>query len=38
MQEADFMTWPLFRELRQDTDYEERIKAVFSSISEKEGK
>lgn len=35
--EKDFMKWPLFRELRQDPDYEERIKAVFSSISVKEG-
>jgi hypothetical protein len=38
MSEEDFMQWPLFRELRKDPDYEERIKAVFSSISEKEAK
>jgi hypothetical protein len=38
MSEEHFMEWPLFRELRQGPDYEERIKAVFSSISEKEGK
>jgi len=38
MLEEHFMEWPLFRELRKDPDYEERIKAVFSSISEKEGK
>ena len=38
MKETDFMKWPLFRELRKDPDYEARIKAVFSSISEKEGK
>jgi len=38
MSEEDFVEWPLFRELRKDPDYEERIKAVFSSISEKEGK
>jgi len=37
MSERYFMEWPLFRELRQDPDYEGRIKAVFSSISEKEG-
>jgi hypothetical protein len=33
-----FTKWPLFRELRQDPDYEARIKAVFKSISEKGGK
>jgi len=38
MSEKDFMEWPLFRELRQDPDYEARIKTVFRSISEKEGK
>ena len=38
MSEKHFMEWPLFRELRKDPDYEERIKAVFSSISEKEEK
>ena len=38
MLEEHFMEWPLFRERRQDSDYEARIKAVFSSISEKEGK
>jgi hypothetical protein len=38
MQETDFMEWPLFRELRKDPDYEARIKTVFRSISEKEGK
>jgi hypothetical protein len=38
MKETDFMKWPLFRELRQEQDYEGRIKAVFSSISEKERK
>jgi len=38
MSEEDFVEWPLFRELRKGPDYEERIKAVFSSISEKEGK
>ena len=36
--EEAFMKWPLFRELRQDPDYEARIKAVFKSISEKGGK
>lgn len=38
MSEEAFMEWPLFRELRQDPDYEARIKTVFRSISEKEGK
>jgi len=38
MLEEQFMEWPLFRELRQDPDYEARIKTVFRSISEKEGK
>lgn len=38
MTEEHFMEWPLFRELRKDPDYEERIKTVFRSISEKEGK
>jgi hypothetical protein len=38
MSEEQFREWPLFRELRQDSDYEERIKAVFNCISEKEGK
>jgi len=38
MSEKDFMEWPLFRELREDPDYEERIKTVFRSISEKESK
>jgi hypothetical protein len=38
MSEEQFMEWPLFRELRQDPDYEARIKTVFRSISEKEGK
>jgi len=38
MSEKDFTEWPLFRELRKDPDYEERIKTVFKSISEKEGK
>jgi hypothetical protein len=38
IKETDFMKWPLFRELRKDPDYEARIKAIFSSISEKEGK
>jgi len=38
MSEEHFVEWPLFRELRRDPDYEERIKAVFSSISEKEEK
>ncbi|GAI51847.1 unnamed protein product, partial [marine sediment metagenome] len=38
MSEENFTEWPLFRERRQDSDYEERIKAVFNSISEQEGK
>ena len=38
MRETDFMEWPLFREMRKDPDYEARIKTVFRSISEKEGK
>ena len=36
--EEAFMKWPLFRELRQDPDYEARITMVFRSISEKESK
>jgi hypothetical protein len=32
MSEEDFRKWPLFRELRQDSDYEERIRVAFSSI------
>ena len=38
IQETDFMEWPLFRELRKDPDYEARIKTVFRSIAEKDGK
>lgn len=38
MQQTDFMEWPLFRELKKDRDYEARIRMVFRSISEKEGK
>jgi len=38
VKEKDFMEWPLFRELRKDPDYEERIKTVFKPISEKESK
>ena len=38
MSEEHFMEWPLFRELRQDPDYEVRIKTVFRSISGKESK
>jgi hypothetical protein len=34
--EEHFMEWPLFRELRQDPDYEDRIKTTFRLISEKE--
>lgn len=30
MTEEDFYDWPLFRELRQDVEYEERIKKAFS--------
>ncbi len=30
MTEDDFLTWPLFRELRQDVEYEERIKKALS--------
>ena len=36
MSEEHFIEWPLFRELRKDPDYEERIKIIFKSISEKE--
>jgi hypothetical protein len=32
MSEEYFSKWPLFRELRQDSDYEEKIRTVFSSI------
>jgi hypothetical protein len=35
MEEADFMEWPLFRELRKNRDYEERIKIAFISVSKK---
>jgi hypothetical protein len=38
IKETDFIKWPLFRELRKDPDYEARIKEVFRSNSEKEGK
>jgi len=38
MSEENFVEWPLFRELRQAPDYEERIKSVFSSISQKKEK
>ena len=38
MSEKYFMEWPLLRELRKDPDYETRIKTVFRTISEKEGK
>jgi len=38
MEEADFMKWPLFRELRKDRDYEERVKAAFISVSQKKQK
>ena len=36
MEEDDFMKWPLFRELRKEPKYEERIKSVFISVSQKE--
>jgi len=32
MLEEHFSKWPLFRELRQDSDYEERIRTIFTSI------
>jgi hypothetical protein len=36
MEEGDFMEWPLFRELRKEPDYEERIKSAFIAVSQKE--
>lgn len=36
MQKGDFMEWPLFRELRNDPDYEQRIDTIFISIPQKE--
>jgi hypothetical protein len=35
MKKDDFMEWPLFRELRKDPDYEEKIKTTFISASQK---
>lgn len=32
MEQESFMEWPLFRELREDPDYQKRIEAAFSSI------
>ncbi|MCJ7655456.1 MAG: hypothetical protein MUO97_09215 [Dehalococcoidia bacterium] len=32
MPEEHFSKWPLFRELRQDSDYEERIRTAFSIV------
>jgi hypothetical protein len=36
VEKDDFMEWPLFRELRKDPDFEERIKSAFVSVSQKE--
>jgi len=33
--EKDFMEWPLFRELREDPNYEQIIKMAFASVSQK---
>lgn len=33
MKRTDFMEWPLFRELREDSDYGERIDSAFKSVS-----
>lgn len=35
MKKDDFMQWPLFRELRQTPDYEDRIIAASESVSKK---
>jgi len=35
---SDFMEWPLFRELRKDPDYEEKINRAYMSISSEEQK
>lgn len=34
MKEIDFMEWPLFREIRKDADYEEKIKSAFARSKE----
>jgi len=34
IEEGEFHEWPLFRELRQDSEYEERIKKAFSKKGE----
>lgn len=36
MKEEHFMEWPLFRELREDLAYENKMKAAFASIRQKE--
>ena len=36
MSKDDFDDWPLFRELRQDVEYDERIKKAFSQKSSQE--
>lgn len=35
MEKDDFMEWPLFRELRKEPDFEERIKSAFISVSKR---
>jgi len=35
MQEEHFMEWPLFRELRKDADYGDKIHSILTSISAK---
>lgn len=35
MEEDCFVEWPLFREFRKDPNYEERIKTIFTSVSDK---
>lgn len=36
MEKENFMEWPLFRELREDPAYGERIETAFVSVSQKE--
>lgn len=38
MEKENFMEWPLFRELRKDPTYGERIETAFAAVSQKEQK
>jgi hypothetical protein len=35
MTEEHFMDWPLFRELREDPEYNKRVRSIFESVAEK---